>query len=68
MKAEALVGQWDKINSKMDGAERSKKGRLGHALKYMTRKGCEEEEALLVQLMNFAVVFQLDEKGSPSNH
>lgn len=31
---QALVGQWDKINSEMDGAERSKKGRLGHALKH----------------------------------
>lgn len=31
---QTLVGQWDKINSKMDGVERSKKGRLVHALKY----------------------------------
>lgn len=31
---QALVGQWDKINSKIHGTERSKKGRLVHALKY----------------------------------
>lgn len=32
-------GQWDKINSKMHGAEGSKKGRLVHALKYGQERG-----------------------------
>lgn len=35
---QALVGQQDKIDSKVDGAERSKKDRLVHALKHDQEK------------------------------